>query len=217
MSLVIGLGRAIRFTAPPAATPLGAREGGGAPVDLDLWLLHTTPSGSERAQHQTVRLSPDGGTFTFGAMQFDTSRGVVRVELSGSFKRYTGASGGEFLLVSMSRVISGDGAPASGLTGTTSSLVGLPARDEVLSFEMVSAGGGRGGRARGGGAGGGGFGGAVGSGAGAARPPGAVGGGATGGGGGGFGGGARASGPNLADTLALLDGHRFSLRLRVAY
>jgi hypothetical protein len=210
MGLEVRLGRAASSVgAGGVALPIATRAGGAGQLDVDLWLLHTTPSGSQQAQHQTVRLTTAGGGFTFAPVRFETTLGEVGVELSGSFRRYTVTTGGEFLLLSMSRVISGAGAPPNGLAGTSSSLVALPQPDDVLSFEMVSGsggfGGGRGGR-----------GGAIGAGA---RGGGA----ATGdpaarGAGGGVRGGRGAGGGSAAGVLqaiTLLDGHRFSIRVKV--
>jgi len=201
MGLEVRLGRA----APPPLTagitlPVTAREGGAGSLDVDLWLLHTTPSGSQQAQHQIVRLTTAGGMFTFAPVRFDTTRGQVGMELTGAFQRYRATTGGEFLLVSLSRVVTGPDAPPAGFGGTTSSLIALPQPDEILSFEMTTGAGGfggaRGARGRGG------------IGAGGARGPGA-------GGSGGRATGAASARPTAAQTIALLEGHRFALRLKV--
>jgi hypothetical protein len=227
----VGMGLEVRLGHMPATRrtgevtlPLGAREGGVGQLDVDLWLVHTSPAGGEQAQHQKVRLSTTGGPFTFAPVKFTTGQGEVGVELNGSFLRYTSAGGSEFLLLNMSRVVSGGTAPAGGVPGTTSSFVPLPRGNEVLSFEMMS-GGGFGARARGGG------GGAMAPGAGGQTRGGVGGGGARVGGGGGVasagqaggrgtgGGGLSAEGlANLKNALAvtaLLDGHRFALRVKV--
>ena len=225
----VGMGLEVRLGHVPAprkpgevTLPLGAREGGTGLLDVDLWLVHTSPSGSEQAQHQKVRLSTSGGPFTFPAVRFATRQGDVSVDLNGSFLRYTSAGDTEFLLLNMSRVVAGGTAPAGGLHGGTASFVPLPRGDEVLSFEMLS-GGGFGARARGGGS-------ALGPAAGA-QARGTGGGGAAATGGGGVrsgGGGARSAGggaaggrgtlegaANAMQVAALLDGHRFALRVKV--
>jgi hypothetical protein len=222
MGLEVRLGRAAAAARPGGTTlPLGTREGGTGSLDVDLWLVHTTPGGSQHAEHQTVRLTSAGGMFTFAPVKLDTTRGEVGVELSGSFQRYTATTGGEFLLISMSRVITGGNAPPAGVSGTTSSLIAVPRPDEVLSFEMTAGGGfaARGGRGGGGGArvGGGGGGAVAAGGGGGSVGAGGRGGGATGqvtarGGGGG-----RISGAaeSMLQAIALLEGHRFALRLKV--
>jgi hypothetical protein len=235
----VGMGLEVRLGQIPAprkpgevTLPLGAREGGTGLLDVDLWLVHTSPSGGEQAQHQKVRLSTSGGPFTFLPVRFTTGQGEVGVELNGSFLRYTSAGNNEFILLNMSRVVTGGTAPASGLPGTTSSFVPLPRGDEVLSFEMLSGGGfgarSRGGggaigpagaQARGAGGGGGTASGGVRSGGGGARSGG-------GGGAGGRGTGMAGASPeelakglttltNAMQVTALLDGHRFALRVKV--
>jgi hypothetical protein len=237
----VGMGLEVRLGQVPAprkpgetTLPLGAREGGVGQLDVDLWLVHTSPSGGEQAQHQKVRLSATGGPFTFPPVKFTTRQGEVGIDLNGSFLRYTSAGNSEFLLLNMSRLVSGGTAPTGGLPGTTSSFVPVPRGDEVLSFEMLS-GGGFGARSRGGG-------GAVAPGGAQARGTG--GGGAGGGGAVSTGGGARGGTPrsggvggaggrgtgaaagalsedrltslnNAMQVTALLDGHRFALRVRV--
>ena len=238
MGLEVRLGRAASLPRTvDVAVPVGATAGGAGSLDVDLWLVHITPSGSQQAQHQTVRLTAAGGMFTFAPIRFETARGEVGVELTGSFQRFS-ATTGEFLLVSMSRVVSGASAPAAGFGGTTSTFIELPKPEDVLSFELTTAGAGglgAGGARAGGGMrsrGGGGGGGVVGGGGAGARGTGdpvATGGG-TRSGGGGRGGGpetapgqARSGGPpapdgrlnTLLQTITLLDGHRFALRVKV--
>ena len=246
MGLEVRLGRAASLPRTVDLTvPVGATAGGTGSLDVDLWLVHITPSGSQQAQHQTVRLTAAGGMFTFAPIRFETVRGDVGLELTGSFQRFS-ATTGEFLLVSMSRVVSGATAPAAGFGGTTSTFIALPKPEEVLSFELTTAGasgfgggsgggGGRGGaRSRGGGAGGGGVGGGIvgggaGGGARGAGDPVAAGGSARSGGGarggpeavfgqprsGGSVGPADNRMNNLLQTITLLDGHRFALRVKV--
>jgi hypothetical protein len=237
----VGMGLEVRLGQVPAprkpgevTLPLGAREGGKGQLDVDLWLVHVTPLGREQAQHQKVRLTTSGGPFTFAPVKFSTSQGEIGVELNGSFLRYTSAGESEFLLLNLSRVVTGGTAPAAGLAGATSSFVPLPRGDEVLSFEMLSSGGF--GRARGGGVVGGvpmaaGSRGQGGAGGDATARSGGGGGGARSGGGaavaarGGGGRGGTASPEelerlsaalaNAKQVATLLDGHRFALRLRV--
>jgi hypothetical protein len=174
----------------PSLVPVGAIPGGAGALSADLWLLHSAPRDRLSTSHQSTRLGNSGGTFTFPGLTVATPRGDVSVEIAGSIARYRTTSGEEYLLVSLRRVITGAGAPPQGFSGSSSSLIALPRPEEVVSFEMpavVNA------RTRGG-AGGGGRGGA------------------------GGGGGARvgAAAPvTAAQVTALLDGHTFSLRMRV--
>ncbi len=216
----VGMGLEVRLGQVPAPSkpgettlPLGAREGGAGQLDVDLWFVHVSPTGREQAQHQKVRLSQTGGPFTFAPVRFTTRQGEVGVDLNGSFLRYTSAGGGEYLLLNMSRVVSGGTAPPGGFPGTTSSFVPLPPAGDVLSFEMLSGGGFGAARARGGG------GAVVPTGEQAARGTGGGGGGVGGARAGGGGGGAGGRGTGISNAMqvtALLDGHRFALRVRVA-
>jgi hypothetical protein len=209
----VGLGLEVRLaqsemSAPARTAPLpeGATPGGAKPVDAELWFLHTLPSDIQQVVHQTVRLSTEGARFTFAPTAVTTARGEVSVELSGSIDRYRTPTGNEFLLLSLTRRVKGAGLPPEGVAGATSSVIPLPQPNEVLSFEMPGIG-----RARSGGAGGGGGGGtravggavaSAGAGAGgrqAARP--------------GDRGGVVLAGP--AQVAAMLEGHQFSLRLRI--
>jgi hypothetical protein len=208
LGLEVRLARSAQTTAPPsvASLPLGATPGGAQPVDAELWLTHKLPTGTEQVLHQKVRVEPKGGKFAFAPTSFTTRRGDMSIELSGMIDRYRTPAGGEFFVVSMTRIVSGADLPAAGLSGTTGATVPMPGADEVLAFEMLP-----GGRARG--AGGGGRGGAGGGVVGAATAQ------ARGGGGGG--GGQRSGAPgagapaSVAPLAVLLDGHQFSLRLKV--
>jgi len=175
----------------PSLVPIGATAGGTGALTADLWLLHSAPRDRLSTSHQSTRLDRNGGAFTFPGLTVATARGDVSVEIAGSIARYRTASGEEYLLVSLRRVITGAGAPAQGFSGSTSSLIALPRPEDVVSFEMPAV---AGTRARAGAGGGGGRGGA------------------------GGGGGARvgAAPPTTAAQIsALLDGHTFSLRMRV--
>jgi hypothetical protein len=208
----VGLGLEVRLAqaeasapARSALLPLGATPGGAKSVDAELWLLHTLPSDIQQVVHQTVRLSTEGGRFTFAPTAVTTARGDASVELTGSIDRYRTPTGDEYLLLSLTRRVKGPGLQPEGVAATTSSVVPLPQPNEVPSFEMPGAvrtrtgGGGVGGGARGGG------GGAVASaGAGAGVTQTARGGGA---------GGRVIAGPT--QVAALLEGHQFALRLRI--
>jgi len=219
----VGLGLEVRLaqaegSAPARTTllPLGATPGGAKSVDAELWLLHTLPSDIQQVVHQTVRLQTEGGRFTFAPTAVTTARGDVSVELSGSIDRYRAPTGDEFLLLSLTRRLKGAGLPPEGIAGTTASVVPLPPPNDVLSFEMPGIA-----RARGGGAGGGGARGGSG-GAVAAGPPDPARGAAVAGGSGGVTQSARSGGrgggvavAGAAQVAALLEGHQFSLRLRI--
>jgi hypothetical protein len=219
----VGLGLEVKLArmpppAPPpapSALPLGATPGGAAPVNAELWLTHTSPSGTEQVSRQLVRVPENGGRFTFTQPGLSTTRGEISVEIAGTIDRFRSPNG-EFLVLFMNRHVSGGSLPAAGVGAITGTVVPMPGTAEVLEFGLSGArpvgGGGRGGTviARSGG------GGAVGS----AGPPemrrgsGVAAAGPRGTGGGGFVA-ARTSNANLAQVATLLEGHQFSLRLRI--
>lgn len=221
MGLEIKLARTAPATPPPPASalPIGATPGGAKPIDAELWLTHTSPAGAEQVLHQIVPLQEAGGRFSFPAETVATASGDLNVELTGTIDRFRSPAAGEYLVLMMNRLVTGDGLPSAGITGKTSAVVPLPGAGEVFSFEL----GGAAGRARiggGGGAGGGGRGGmtaaAAGGGPGSAQNPAQ----ARRGGAGtvsevpsGRGGGGAAS--NVAQLAAMLEGHRFALTITV--
>ena len=201
--------------------PLGSAPGGAKPVDAELWLTHTSPSGSQQVVHQVVRLTEAGGRFTFAPTPVTTSRGDMNLELTGRIDRFRMPNGDEFLSMFLNRIVTGGDVPPTGLSATTGVTVQVKLEEDVL-FELMAAaagprgggGGGRGGARSGGAAAGGG---AAGGGAAGAAMRGGGGGGR---GGAGAAGGAPTDGPmvatvNLAQLATLLEGHQFSLRLRV--
>ena len=228
----LGRGDVPRSPVPAALLPLGATPGGAKPIDAELWLLHTLPSGAEQVMHQKVRMNQAGGKFGFAAATVPTPNGEVRVELTGSIDRFSAPTGGEYMVVSMTRLVTGESLPEAGVSGTTGSIVPfVPA--EVLSFEIPGATvRGRGGARGGGGtiaaagAGGGGATGGGGTGAVLRRDPAGASGQATGGaqaGPRGAGGrvietpatGGRGSAATNAQVANLLAGHQFAIRLKV--
>lgn len=231
LGLEVRLGRAASASpAPPVAAsalPLGATAGGEKPVDAELWLMHTLPSGVEQVMHQVVRLQPAGGRFGFTPATVSTPRGDVRVELTGSIDRFRAPTGGEFFLLSMTRRVSGEMLPSDGVSGSTSTVVAMPSPADVLSFELPGTrrtAGGRGGAAAtmgtGGGAGAGSPviartqppAGATGTQSGDPAQAGSV---RTRSAAGAVTTATRGAASNLAQVAALLDGHQFAIRLKV--
>jgi len=160
----IGMGLEVQLarTASPGAAssvllPIGAVEGGTKTLAADLWLVHTVPTGTQQVEHQTVQLPGAGASFDFAPMKVTTPQGEMLVELRGSFRRFLSPTGNEYLLVSLSRAISGQSTPLGGVTGTTGTLIPLPDPGQVLALELptaTGAGGAAGGGLRGGGGGG---------------------------------------------------------------
>ena len=234
----VGRGDQARTPVPSSLLPIGATPGGAKAIDAEFWLLHTLPSGAEQVMHQKVRMDRAGGKFTFAPATVPTPNGDVHVELTGSIDRFSAPTGGEYMVVSMTRLVTGQSLPEAGVSGTTGSIVAMPVLPtDVLSFEIPGAavrgrGGSRGGGAvatatGGGGAGGGGGGGGAGAGAVVMRSPtgasGQASGGAQAGPRGGGGGrvvetpvaGGRGSTATNAQVAALLAGHQFAIRLKV--
>lgn len=238
----VGRGELPRSPVPGALLPIGATPGGAKAVDAELWLLHTLPSGAEQVMHQKVRMDRTGGKFSFAPATVPTPNGEVRVELTGSIDRFSSPTGSEYMVLSMTRLVTGQSLPEAGVSGTTGSIVPF-VPSEVLSFEMPgTAVRGRGGARGGGGAvaaGGGnserrvldpgtaaasgGGGGRGSSGAVVMRSPTGAGQAAAGaqagprGGGGGVGAvaGGRESAATNAQVAALLAGHQFAIRMKV--
>ena len=154
----VGAGLEVRLARSPAPgrpvdstlIPLGAAAGGAGSLDADLWLVHRLPSGGEQTHHQTVRLTVEGGSFSFSPVTIATARGDLAVDVSGGFRRYRAPAGTEFLYLTMSRTIGGAPLPPGGVTGGTATTIPLPGPAEVLSLELPGPGaGGGGGGARG--------------------------------------------------------------------
>lgn len=229
----LGRGDLPRSPVPSSLLPIGATPGGAKAVDAEFWLLHTLPSGAEQVMHQKVRMDRAGGKFSFAPATVPTPNGDVRVELTGSIDRFSVPTGGEYMVLSMTRLVTGESLPEAGVSGTTGSIVPLVWSD-VLSFEIPGASlRGRGGARGGGGmaavasaSGGTGGGGGAGAGVVARRDPAGASGQAVGGaqagarGGGGRisespAAGGRASAATNAQVATLLAGHQFAIRLKV--
>ena len=216
----LGRGDVPRSPVPSTLLPIGATPGGAKAADAELWLLHTLPSGAEQVMHQKVRMDRAGGKFSFAPATVSTPNGDVRVELMGSIDRFSVPTGGEYMVVSLTRLVTGESLPEAGVTGTTGSIVPF-VPDDVLSFEIPGASlRGRGG-ARGGGAGGGAAAGAVVRRS-LADPSGQAAAGAQAGSRAGGGGtetrvaaGGRGSTATNAQVAALLAGHQFAIRMKV--
>jgi hypothetical protein len=222
----VGMGlevRLARSSAPaPANTallPLGAAEHKGRPVDAELWLVHKLPSGTEQALHQTVRLNDLVTSFSFAAVKVPTARGEVAVDITGSFRRFQATTGNEILYISLLRKLAGGALPANGVSSSSGAVMQMPGTTEVLSLELAApgAGGGAGGRSRGGGGGMRNPGGFVGAGGGGTTgpPPAGQGDPVARGGGARSRGGPPGTGPETNPAIGILEGHAFSLRLRL--
>lgn len=142
----VGMGLEVQLarTASPGAAssallPIGAVEGGTKALAADVWLVHTVPAGTQQVEHQTVQLPGGGAPFSFAPMKVMTPQGEVTVELTGSFRRFVSPTGNEYLLVSMARAIRGQSTPAGGVTGSTGTLIPLPDPDQVIGLELPSA------------------------------------------------------------------------------
>ena len=112
----VGLGLDVRLAraatpsrAPASMIPLGATPGGAKAVDAELWLTHTLPSGAVQVSHQIVRVPAEGGRFGFALTAVETPAGNYNVQLNGAIDRYRTPSGTEFLILSLTRLVTGQG------------------------------------------------------------------------------------------------------------
>lgn len=171
-------------------------------VDVELWMVHQAPNGTETVEHQIVRLMNGVIGFSFKGGPIDTSDGAVAIELSGQLKAVRREDGSRGLWASLTRGVTRQSTGTFFSSGVTTTTVGWPTTSDVVSLELpplqFSAGAGT--RTAGGG---GGRGGAVGGGA-------AAGGIARGTGGGGV-----VTGAGRPVPPNLLEGHRLSLRVRL--
>ena len=186
----------------------------GRDLDAELWLVHRRPDGVENVQRLEIHAGQAGMGFFFRPTRVETTTATLMIEVAGDIRPST-SQNGPALAIAIERVWLSAEPGAAPLRGGSARTIPLPAAGEVISFDLPSGG------ARGGGGGGRGAGVA---GGGAARG----GGGASAGsvaGGGGSGGGRGGAGAAAADRPAAvatglvtpdpLNGHTFSLRLRL--
>lgn len=174
------------------------------PVDVELWMVHATPNGGENVERQVVRVGTGSSGFSFRGASFETTDGVVYLELTGRLKAVRREDGSRGLWAGLTRSVVRQATAGTAFAGATNTIVGWLTPGEVVSFDLppvqLFAGGarsgGRGGVVSGGG-GGGGRGGVIGRA------------GASGGGGG------VATGVVTPGLPNLLEGHRLSLRVRL--
>jgi hypothetical protein len=165
----------------------------GKDLDAQLWLVNTRPDGTEQSQLQEIQAPGDRGVgFFFRAGAIQGMDALLSVEVAGEIRPVL-ANGVTVLYVVIERAIF-DGTSATPAIGAAGRSIAVPAAGEVISFDMPpmgprGAGGGRGGVA-------------------GARAGGTGGGVSSGGGGGAVGTGSRSA----ADPL---NGHTFSIRLRL--
>ncbi len=168
-------------------------------VDAELWMVHQAPNGTETVEHQIVRLINGVIGFSFKGGSVDTSDGPVSLELSGQLKAVRREDGSRGLWASLTRAVTRQSTGATSINGPTTTIVGWLAPGDVVSLDLpplqmyaAAAMGARGG-------------GSVAAG-GIARS-----------GGGGVGGGVMsAAGRGGPMPPNLLEGHRLSLRVRLA-
>jgi hypothetical protein len=188
-------------------------------VDVELWMVHQSPGGTETVEHQIVRLINGVIGFGFRGAPIDTSEGQVAIELTGQLKAVRRDDGSRGLWASLIRGVTRHATGTTSIAGPTTTTAAWLAPGDVvelnlppMQFSVRGSGG----------AGGGGRGGAVGdtrgSGAGAVASGGQAqtgGGAAAGGVARGSGGATVAAGRGASPLPNLLEGHRVSLRVRL--
>jgi len=102
------------------------------PVNVDLWLVHTLPNGTEEVQRMTMSASPSSN-FRFPPITVSTSQGNATVEISGGVSAIVDVSGQKQLRVIIGRVVR-DNSALNGV-GHSISAHPMPKPGEVYSFE----------------------------------------------------------------------------------
>jgi hypothetical protein len=206
----------LQVGATPFSTPAPA---GDSPldgiVDAELWMVHQAPNGTETVEHQVVRLVNGVIGFSFKGGPVETADGPVAIELSGQLKAVRREDGSRGLWAALTRGVTRQSTGTTSILGgpTTATLEWLTPGD-VVSLDLPPlqmfpgrVAGGGGGRA------------IVGAGGGATATAGGqvTGGGAAAGGvARGTGGVVAAGGRGGPSQPNLLEGHRLSLRVRLA-
>ena len=187
-------------------------------VDVELWMVHKTPGGTETVEHQIVRLINGAIGFGFRGAPIDTSAGQVAIELTGQLKAVRRDDGSRGLWASLTRGVTRLATGTTSIAGPTTTTAAWLAPGDVVELNLPPIQFTAGRSVAGGGGGGGAIGGTRGSGTGAA----ASGGQATSGGGAAAGGVARGSGGATVSAGRgssplpnLLEGHQVSLRVRL--
>jgi hypothetical protein len=196
-------------------------------LEGELWLVHRRPDGVENVQRLEIRAGQSGTGFFFRPARVETPTATVMIEVAGDIRPSTGQNG-PGLAIAIERVWLSNQPGATPSRGGSARAIPLPTPGEVISFDLPSGGGARGGGGGGGGRGGAGVpgGGVARGGGGGGSAAGSVsGGGGSGGGRGGSTSGQGGAGATAGDRPAAvgtgpvapdpLNGHTFSLRLRL--
>ena len=113
--------------------------------DVELWLVHTLPGGTEQVSRLTAAVSRNVGSYEFPAVPIPTGRGSLAVEVSGkihvlpsrtTFAAGTGTSAPAQLLVVIDRRVRSAGPPSVDTSGSSGKLIDLPSEKDVISFEL---------------------------------------------------------------------------------
>jgi len=111
----------------PGIASLAAR------VDVELWLVHTMPSGGEEVQRMTVPASPSS-RFRFPAISIASAEGDATVEISGGVAAVVDVSGEKQLRVLIERLVT-DNLLVNG-QGQSLGAYQMPKPGDVYSFEI---------------------------------------------------------------------------------
>jgi hypothetical protein len=130
-----GSGRMMVSGAGPGS-PAGRPSPGTRLMDVDLWLVHSAPPRDDKVVHQVLRAPQEGADFAFAPVSIETPRGVVTVQVRGSFSV---TADRKLIFVTNRRVIHTNQPPrdpAADTQGSGRTTNRMPSPDEVLSFEM---------------------------------------------------------------------------------
>jgi hypothetical protein len=121
-----------------ARTPVGPGAGSRGPalLDTELWLVHTRPDGAEDGRHVTIQPDASGAPYAFPALTIPTTKGTMKVEVSGVIRPTVRGGSVTGLSVRLDRRLTSDGTPPIDTRGDSSKEISLPNPNDVIAFEM---------------------------------------------------------------------------------
>src|SRR5688572_11071966 len=105
-------------------------------VDVELWMVHKTPAGTETVEHQIVRLINGAIGFGFRGAPIDTSAGQVAIELTGQLKAVRRDDGSRGLWASLTRGVTRLATGTTSITGLTTTTAAWLAPGYVVDLNL---------------------------------------------------------------------------------